>query len=715
MTKKIFQSILLVAGAVLLASLLIIMGFLYSYFGGVEENQLRDELSLASAAVESSGTDYLSQLTAGRYRLTWIAADGSVLYDTRTDAESLENHASRAEVSQALSTGTGESTRYSSTLMEKTMYYAQRLTDGTVLRISISRATVGMIAVGMLQPLLLVLIVALILSGVLARRLSRRIVDPLNSLDLEHPLDNDAYEELSPLLKRIHHQHVEIRTQLRELREKTDEFTQITGSMREGLVLLDEHGDILSINAAAQALFGADAQCVGRDFLTIERSHEISAAIQAAADDGHSEVRAERAGRIYQFDISRIASDGKTIGTVILAFDITEQEFAERNRREFTANVSHELKTPLQGIIGSAELIENGMVRPDDLPRFVGHIHTEAARLVTLIDDIIRLSQLDEGGELPTEPVDLLTVSQEAAETLQDAAAARQVMVSVQGEPTVIPGVRRLLYEIVYNLCDNAIKYNRPNGRIDTYTKELSYENGTVWYEFTITDTGVGMSEAFVKNELFRPFTQEKSDARTQYKGTGLGMSIVKELLNKLGGSIQVSSTLGQGTTFAFRLPFAVDTQDKETQAFISTDKSCKLAGVQVLLVEDNEINMEIAEFYLTERGAAVAKAWNGREAVEKVKAEPRRFDVVLMDVMMPVLDGLAATREIRALPYPAAGVPILAMTAQDTREAAQECKDAGMNDYLAKPVDPNRMAEKILHWTRQQAETSSPAQPAAT
>ena len=222
MTKKIFQSILLVAGAVLLASLLIIMGFLYSYFGGVEENQLRDELSLASAAVESSGTDYLSQLTAERCRLTWIAADGSVLYDTRTDAESLENHASRAEVSQALSTGTGESTRYSSTLMEKTMYYAQRLTDGTVLRISISRATVGMIAVGMLQPLLLVLIVALILSGMLAKRLSRRIVDPLNSLDLEHPLDNDAYEELSPLLKRIHHQHVEIQTQLRELREKAE-------------------------------------------------------------------------------------------------------------------------------------------------------------------------------------------------------------------------------------------------------------------------------------------------------------------------------------------------------------------------------------------------------------------------------------------------------------------------------------------------------------
>lgn len=551
MTKKIFQSILLVAGCVLLASLLIIMGFLYDYFGGVEENQLRDELSLAAAAVEDGGTDYLSRLTADRCRLTWIAADGSVLYDTRTDAESLENHASRAEVSQALTTGTGESTRYSSTLMEKTMYYAQRLDDGTVLRISISRATVGMIAVGMIQPLLIVLIVALILSGLLARRLSRRIVDPLNSLDLEHPLDNDAYEELSPLLKRIHRQHVEIQTQLRELREKTDEFTQITGSMREGLILLDEHGSILSINAAAQTLFGADAQCVGRDFLTVERSHEISAAIQATVTDGHSEVRAERTGRVYQFDISRITSNGKLLGTVILAFDITEQEFAERNRREFTANVSHELKTPLQGIIGSAELIENGMVRPDDLPRFVGHIHAEAARLVTLIDDIIRLSQLDEGGELPTEPVDLLTVSQEAAETLQDAAAARQVTVSVQGEPTVIPGVRRLLYEIVYNLCDNAIKYNRDGGRVD-----ITVAHDAGGSSITIADTGIGIAPEHQSRVFERFYRVDKSHSKAS-GGTGLGLSIVKHAVQYHHGRIELESTPGTGTTIRAIFPKA--------------------------------------------------------------------------------------------------------------------------------------------------------------
>ena len=549
MTKKIFQSILLVAGCVLLASLLIIMGFLYDYFGGVEENQLRDELSLAAAAGEDGGTDYLSQLTADRCRLTWIAADGSVLYDTRTDAESLENHASRAEVSQALATGIGESTRYSSTLMEKTMYYAQRLDDGTVLRISISRATVGMIAVGMIQPLLIVLIVALILSGLLARRLSRRIVDPLNSLDLEHPLDNDAYEELSPLLKRIHRQHVEIQTQLRELREKTDEFTQITGSMREGLVLLDEHGSILSINAAAQALFGADAQCVGRDFLTIERSHEISAAIQAAAADGHSEVRAERAGRVYQFDISRITSDGKFLGTVILAFDITEQEFAERNRREFTANVSHELKPPLQGIIGSAELIENGMVKPDDLPRFVGHIHAEAARLVTLIDDIIRLSQLDEGDAMPTEPVDLLAVSQEAAENLHDAAAARNVTVSVTGQPAVLPGVRRLIYEIVYNLCDNAIKYNRDGGRVDV-TVAADAGGSSI----TVADTGISIAPEHQARVFERFYRVDKSHSKAS-GGTGLGLSIVKLAVQFHHGRSLLECTPGSGTTIRVVFP----------------------------------------------------------------------------------------------------------------------------------------------------------------
>lgn len=288
-----------------------------------------------------------------------------MLYDTQvTDVASMENHAGRQEVQEALENGSGESSRYSDTLLQQTLYVARRLTDGTVLRISVSRATAGMLALGMIQPMLVVLVAALIFAGLMAGRLSRRIVDPLNRLDLEHPLENDAYEELAPLLSRINYQHKEIDAQLRSLRQKTDEFTQITGSMQEGLVLLDEKGTVLSINHAACKLFQADEGCVGRDFLTVDRSHELCLAMETAREKGHSQLRCQRNGREYQLDMSRIQSDGETVGTVLLAFDVTEQEYAERNRREFTANVSHELKTPLQGIVGSAELIQSGMVKP---------------------------------------------------------------------------------------------------------------------------------------------------------------------------------------------------------------------------------------------------------------------------------------------------------------------------------------------------------------
>lgn len=339
MTKKIFHSILLVAGTVLLASLLVIMGCLYEYFGSVEKKQLRDELELAAVAVEKNGTEYLSQLSSERYRLTWIENDGTVLYDTVTDAESLENHADRVEVKQALEYGEGESTRYSSTLLQKTMYCAEKLTDGSVLRISMSRATAGVLLVGMVQPILVVLIVALILSSVLAKSLSRRIVQPLNKLDLEHPLENDAYEELAPLLGRINRQHLQIDEQMDELQRQQTEFSQITSSMREGLVLLDEKEHVLSINPAAEKLFGTDESCVGQDFLTIDRSHDMSLAIERAMDEGHSEARVERGGRIWQFDVSRIGASGAAVGAVLLAFDITERETAEQTRREFTARL----------------------------------------------------------------------------------------------------------------------------------------------------------------------------------------------------------------------------------------------------------------------------------------------------------------------------------------------------------------------------------------
>lgn len=549
MNRKIFRAIMAVAGAVLLASLLVIMASLYGYFGGVQEDQLRDELSLAAVSVEDSGEDYLRQVSSDRFRLTWIAGDGTVLYDTRADGESMENHGDRAEVQQALAQGEGESIRYSSTLLRQTVYCAKRLSDGTVLRISVSRATAGVLALGMFQPILLVLIVALILSALLAGRLSRRIVEPLNSLDLEHPLDSDAYEELSPLLNRINRQNRQITEQVKQLRRRTDEFEQITASMGEGLVLLDNGGRVLSLNPAARKLFAADESCVGQDFLTVDRSREMSEAIRRAMEQGHSEIRSRRGDKTYQFDITRIDSQGDVLGAVILAFDITERESGERLRREFTANVSHELKTPLQGIIGSAELIENGMVKPEDMPRFIGHIRGEAQRMVALIGDIIRLSQLDEGEEMPREDVDLLEVARRAAEQLDTTAQARKIAVTVDGQPTAVNGVRQLLYEVIYNLCDNAIKYNVDGGSV-RMTVSGDGANACV----TVADTGIGIPLEQQARVFERFYRVDKSHSKAS-GGTGLGLSIVKHAVQYHGGSISLNSRPGEGTTVRVWLP----------------------------------------------------------------------------------------------------------------------------------------------------------------
>ena len=549
MTKRIFRATLLVGVAVLIASLALVMGVLYSYFGRVQESQLRDELSLAAVGVEKNGTDYLAELQSDQYRITWLRADGVVMYDTQVDAETMENHAQRQEVRQALATGEGESSRYSSTLLQKTVYYAKLLPDGTVLRLSAVRVTAGVLVLNMLQPILLVLAAALILSGVLASRLARRITEPLNRLDLEHPLENDTYEELAPLLRRMEHQRRQIDQQIGELRQRSEEFDQITGSMNEGLVLLDEVGAILSINPAARRLLDADEDCVGQDFLTVDRDVTMSDALRQAAEQGHSEFRGERNGREYQFDVTRIQTEGRTAGTVLLVFDVTERAFAERNRREFTANVSHELKTPLQGIIGSAELLENGMVKQEDVPRFVGHIRAEAQRLVTLIGDIIRLSQLDEGEAMPTEPVELLAVAREAAENLRSAAEAKHVTVDVTGQPATIPGVRRLLYEIVFNLCDNAIKYNNEGGRVEV---EVAQEGASA--AVTVRDTGIGIPPEHQSRVFERFYRVDKSRSK-EVGGTGLGLSIVKHAVMIHRGTIHVDSTLGKGTTITVTLP----------------------------------------------------------------------------------------------------------------------------------------------------------------
>ena len=451
---------------------------------------------------------------------------------------------------RALETGEGKSTRYSTTLLEKTIYYARRLTDGSVLRMSISGATTGYLALGVVQPALLVFVLALILSSFLARRISNRIVEPLNHLDLDHPLDNTAaYAELSPLLRRIYEQRVENAAQLRALRQKTDEFNQTIGSMKEGLVLLDENERVLSINAAAKDVFAVNDDCMGRDFLTINRDPDMTHALGKARADGHAEIRRAHRGRMYQFDISRIESGGASIGTVLLAFDITEREYAERNRREFTANVSHELKTPLQGIIGSAELIENGMVQPQDVPRFVEHIHSEASRMVTLIGDIIRLSQLDEGDVMPREDVDVLAAAKEAVLNLSDEAAKRGITMTVDGTPAIVHGVRRLISEIAFNLCENAVKYNRDGGSVFVKV-ETEGENAVL----TVQDTGIGIPDADQSRVFERFYRVDKSHSKAS-GGTGLGLSIVKHAVMYHHGKVELRSATGEGTCVRAVLP----------------------------------------------------------------------------------------------------------------------------------------------------------------
>ena len=545
MTSKIFKSILSVAIAVLLASFVIIIGVLYPYFGDVQETQLKDELSLAASATEQLGESYLEGLDYTRYRLTWVDADGTVLFDSHADAAAMENHADREEIKAALVSGNGSSTRQSSTLTEQTIYEAVRLDDGSVLRISVSRATALLLVLGMLHPVVIVLIIAIALSAWLAHRMAKKVVQPLNTLDLDNPTKNEAYEELSPLLHRIHAQHTEIKSQMRTLKRKQDEFEQITSNMKEGLVLLDSMGRILSINPAARVLFGAGSDCVGEDFLTIVRKQNMRAALEEAKLQGHADFRAKENGREYQFDLSRIDSEGNSHGMVILAFDVTEQVNAEKHRQEFTANVSHELKTPLQSIIGSAELLENGIVKEEDIPRFVGHIRKEASRLVFLIDDIIRLSQLDEGAEMPHEEVSLKVLSEEVCETLADAAKLKDVSLEVSGDEGVVNGVRRLLYEIVYNLCDNAIKYNTTGGSVKV---NVAQKPGEVLLR--VQDTGIGIAPEHQDKVFERFYRVDKSHSK-QSGGTGLGLSIVKHAVQYHHGKITVESELNKGTTIS--------------------------------------------------------------------------------------------------------------------------------------------------------------------
>lgn len=549
MTKKIFHSILLVACTVLLACYLVILTSLNDYFTSLRKSQLKTQLSFASTAVEDEGIDYLKNVENGEYRLTLIDTDGTVLYDTNADAAAMENHSDRREFQEAFLSGYGESHRYSRTLTEQTYYFAKKLSDDRVLRISTSQVTIVSLLLGMLQPLLVITFLAILLSVFLAKRASRNLVRPLNNLDLNDPLSNDVYEELSPLLRHMAQQNKQIALQMDELSRSQNEFNAITSNMSEGLIVLNKDGVVVSLNTAARKIFEAEEDSIGKDFLTIDRTPEISRAIKETLSGKKQELEYEKNGRNYDLCINQIVEKDEVIGVLLLAIDNTEKIQAEQNRREFTANVSHELKTPLQSIIGSADLIESGLVKPEDMPRFIGHIKTDAARLVSLVSDIIRLSQLDENTEMNWETVDALSVAKEALEMVGPIAESRNISLTIKGEPAPLNSVHKLLYDIIYNLCDNAVKYNKEGGFVKVDVKTAGDK-----VQVAVSDNGVGIAPADQSRVFERFYRVDKSHSR-ESGGTGLGLSIVKHAVAYLKGSISLESTLGKGTTITVSFP----------------------------------------------------------------------------------------------------------------------------------------------------------------
>lgn len=547
MVKKIFKSIVLVASATLVLVLAVIILGLYGYIDGVAETNLKSELRLAVGGTESMGADYLKTVSSDEYRITWVDTDGTVLYDSVADAETMQNHADRQEIKDAFTYGRGSSKRYSETMTVKTVYEAVRLSDNTVLRISVSQATALALLIKVLYPVILVLVFIVIMSLCFARHMSERIVKPLNTLNLDNPLENKTYDEILPLLYRIKNQQTEITERVRQLDRQKAEFSEITDNMKEALILLDGKLKIISINTAAKKLFEITGSTSDMGIFAVDRSIGMRDAVLKTEKDGASVFEEERNGFTYSFNLSRIDLENGEHGIVILAFDITDKANAEKNRREFTANVSHELKTPLQSIIGASELLENGIVKPCDIQRFAGNIHSEALRLHNLVNDIIRLSRLDENVKMPLEYVSLHEIADEVKEELNGIAAEKDINFTVSGEKGMINGVRSLLYEMIYNLSENAIKYNNPGGYVNVDIKEDDGHN-----VLTVCDNGIGIAPEFHEKIFERFYRVDKSRSRAS-GGTGLGLSIVKHAAMYHNAEISVESAEGKGTKITVR------------------------------------------------------------------------------------------------------------------------------------------------------------------
>lgn len=544
MTKRIFRSTFAVAAVVLLASFVLITGVLYEYFSNKQMDQLNMQTHLAAQGVESAGAEYFSDMNVDGCRITWIAADGTVLFDSRAQQSGMENHADREEVQQALKTGHGESMRYSTTLMERQLYSADLLPDGSVVRISDMQYTPLTLILGMIQPVIIIALLALLLSLLLASRMSKRIVRPLNELSLDNADRIETYPELEPLTDKLRSQQNQLREQETELRRRRDEFEAATGNMTEGLVLLNEQGSVLSINRSATHILDISRYCIGKDIRAVSAVPQLRELAEKALGGEHCEAHACLGGVSYRLYASPVTSGDKVSGAVLLMLlDTTEKEQAEQLRREFSANVSHELKSPLHTISGCAELLANGIVKPEDVPHFLSQIQSEAKRMIALIEDIIKLSHLDEGAEdMQREDVDLLAVARRQADNLSQAAESAEVSLSVSGESAVVNGIPQLLDAIVHNLCENAIKYNRPGGFVKVNVRR---EGGSAL--LTVEDNGIGIPPEQQERIFERFYRVDKSHSK-EVGGTGLGLSIVKHAAALHNAKISVVSAPGKGT-----------------------------------------------------------------------------------------------------------------------------------------------------------------------
>ncbi|HEO1003366.1 TPA: PAS domain-containing protein [Streptococcus agalactiae] len=548
MTKKIFRTTLSASLGIVLVTILMIMGFLYNYFNHIQREQLRTQTALASQGISCEGKDYFENLKTSNVRITWVDNKGQVLYDTQSDAKHMKNHANRQEIKEAIKSGYGESTRWSATLTEKSIYAAQRLNNGTIVRLSVAQQTIFYLLLGMISPLAIIILLAIILSVLIARYIAKKVSEPLNNIDLDHPLSNDSYEEITPLLRRLDSHQAKIQHQKLLLQKRQKEFDTIISKIKEGMILLDDQARIVSINAEALKLFQINDDWHGRFMMEVSRDLTLKDLIDQGLKGKKKEANIGIENNHYRVLVRPTTDNNRVTGLVVLLFDVTDQLQMEQLQREFTANVSHELKTPLHVISGYSELLANQMVPNEEVPQFAAKIHKESERLVKLVEDIINLSHLDEQEKLPQETVNLYDLTQKVLEGLQAKADKKHIQINFNGEEAILRGNPVLLNSLVYNLCDNAITYNHEKGQVN-----VTLKNSPDTITLEVSDTGLGIAEKDKKRIFERFYRVDKSRSKI-VGGTGLGLSIVKSALDFHNGSIKVDSHLGQGTTMTVLL-----------------------------------------------------------------------------------------------------------------------------------------------------------------